>query len=363
MNLGDLRNIINYVDEQILELLNQRVQAASEIGKIKSVDDSEVYVPAREKDVLERVTALNKGPIQNDMLKAIYREIMSASISLEKEIRIAYLGPTATLSHQAALSRFGGSVQYKPCEKIGDVFTLVENRQADYGVVPIENTADGAVTSTLEQFFRTPLKICAEILLPISHFLLAKCPRDRIKRVYSNPRVLGQCRLWLHANMTGIEQVPVSSTAYAAERAANEQGAGALATLLAADLFDLNVLERDIQDLERNMARFLVVGKTFGQRTGQDKTSLVFSVKHEVGALFYVLKAFRDFGINLTRIESLPSREKAWEYSFYIDIEGHLENEVVKKALDEVMACCLNVRVLGSYPRADDGSLDGPEPG
>ena len=352
MNLDEFRKKINSLDAEIVRLLNERTRAALEIGELKRGKGDEVYVPAREKEVLERIIAMNQGPLPSPSLGAIYREIMSAAISLERPVRIAYLGPAATFTHQAARARFGASVDYLTCETIGDVFTLVEKKAADYGVVPIENSTDGAVTHTLDQFLSTPLKICAEIYLPISQNLMARIPKDRIRRIYSRGEVFAQCRRWLQEHMAGVELIPISSTARGAEMAAAEEGAGAIAGILAAELYGLDVLADNVQDLGGNTTRFLVVAPRFGRATGDDKTSVFFGVRHKVGALYQALAVFSHHGINMMKIESRPSRTKAWEYYFFVDIEGHAEDPAVAGALDKMREHTTIMTVLGSYPRA-----------
>ncbi len=354
MNLDELRKRIDALDGDLVRLLNERTRIVLEIGQVKKSQGEEVYVPAREKTVLERVASLNEGPLPKDAMQAIYREIMSASLALEHHVVIAYLGPPATFTHQAARQRFGGSVEYSPCETIGEVFDAVEKRTSGYGVVPIENSTDGAVTHTLDEFVETPLKICAEIYLPISHSLMAAVPREQIKRLYSKPEVFGQCRRWLYENMPGVELISASSTARAAEMAAKEPDAGALASALAAELYGLQVLAQDVQDLGGNTTRFLVISKGYGKPTGHDKTSLLFAVKHKVGALYDALSAFRKYGINMTKIESRPSKTKAWEYYFFVDVEGHADDEHVQKSLAELEEHCTLMTVLGAYPKASE---------
>ncbi len=352
MSLDELRRRIDDIDRQLIRLLNERTRFALEIGRIKRENGGEIYVPAREQEVLKRAEEINDGPLPAESVRAIYREIMSAAIALERLVKIAYLGPPATFTHQAARMRFGASVAYESCDTIHDVFMAVAKRTCDYGVVPIENSTEGAVTHTLDEFTETPLRICAEIYLPISHNLLSKSPREAIRRVYSNPQVFGQCRRWLQERMPGVEQIPVSSTARAAELAAGEAGAGALAGLLAADLYKLDVIERDIQDVGENTTRFLVIGPTYGPPTGEDRTSVVFGVRHKVGALYEALSSFSRHGINLCKIESRPNKTKAWEYLFFVDFEGHAEDESVRVALAELREHCTVLTVLGSYPRA-----------
>ncbi len=355
MNLDDLRKRIDALDAQLVELLNERTRAAMEIGRLKQENGKEVYVPAREKAVLDRVTGLNAGPLENDSICAIYREIMSAALALEHDVKIAYFGPQATFTHQAARSRFGASVAYQACQTIGDVFAEVQKKKADYGVVPIENSTEGAVTHTLDEFTTTPLRICAEIYLPIAHHLMAAVPRDQIKKLYSNPMVFGQCRQWLMDHMPGVDLVSVSSTARAAEMASKETDSGALASDLAAELYGLSVLDRDIQDLGGNTTRFLVVGKSYGEATGNDKTSLYFGVKHQAGALCGALDVLRAHGLNMTKIESRPSKARQWEYFFFVDVEGHVSDEKVRLALDALNEHCAILTVLGSYPKAVAG--------
>lgn len=352
MNLDDLRKRIDELDEKLIELLNERTQAALEIGRLKHEQDREIYVPAREKAVLDRAVKSNKGPLKDESVLAIYREIMSASLALEHRMNVAFLGPSATFTHQAARARFGGSVEYMACETIGEVFGVVEKQSADYGVVPIENSTEGAVTHTLDEFVDTSLKICSEIYLPIAHHLMARGPRDAIRKLYSNPQVFGQCRRWLFQNMPKAELIPVSSTARAAEMAASEPDSGALAGELAAELYGLTILERDIQDIGGNSTRFLVIGKSYGEPTGNDKTSLLFGIKHKAGALCSALEILKKYGLNMTKIESRPSKAKAWEYYFFVDLEGHVAESNVQTALDELGEHCTVLTVLGAYPRA-----------
>jgi len=354
MDLNELRTQIDSLDADLVKLLNERTRIALEIGKLKTRHGGEVYVPAREKAVLERVSSLNAGPLPAGSIRAIYREIMSASLALERNIKVAYMGPPATFSHQAARSRFGASVEYLACETIGDVFDAVEKGLADYGVVPVENSTEGAVTSTLDRFADTTLKVCAEIYLPVSQCLLANGPREKITRLYSHPQVLGQCRQWLQREMAGVELIPAASTAKAAELAARENGAAALAGRLAAEVYNLAVIDADVQDMRSNKTRFMVLGKSSGPRSGDDKTSLVFAVQHKAGALFGALESFKKYALNMTRIESRPSKNKQWEYYFFVDVEGHTDDSPIKQALADMATHCTMMTVIGSYPRMRD---------
>lgn len=351
-DLSALRKRIDRLDGQLVRLLNERTAVALEIGGIKQAAGEEIYAPAREKAVLERVAAMNLGPLPPESLQAIYREVMSAALALECGIKVAYLGPPATFTHQAATMKFGASVEYVSCDTIGDVFTAVERRTAHYGVVPIENSTDGAVTHTLDQFVDSPLKICAEVYLPVSQNLMALGGRDEIKRIYSKAEVFGQCRRWLYQHAPGVELLPASSTAKAAEMASKDRSVGAIASRLAADLYGLKVLARDIEDIAGNTTRFLIIGKACGGRTDRDKTSIVFAVKHKVGALHDALGAFKRNRLNMSKIESRPSRTKAWEYHFFVDVDGHQDEPRVKRALAALASHCNSMTVLGSYPKS-----------
>lgn len=350
MNLKDLRSGIDRCDKDLVKILNERIQFALEIGRIKSEKGGVVYVPSREREVLEKVQKMNAGPIRPDSLAAIYREIMSAALALEHPLKIAYLGPEATFTHQAARSKFGASVDYCDSETIQDVFDAVEGGAVDYGVVPIENSTEGAVTHTLDRFMNSSARICAEIYLDISLNLLANCRREEIERVYSKQEVFGQCRFWLHRWLPGVEQIAVSSTAKAADLAVGEKGSAALASKLAAEIHGVSILEKNVQDMGSNMTRFLVIAKEFGDATGNDKTSLLFTVHHKAGALYGALNAFSENGINMSKIESRPSKGKAWEYMFFVDIEGHIADDNIACAVEKLGEHCSTLTVLGSYP-------------
>lgn len=352
MSLDKLRQQIDTLDAELVRLLNERVTVALEIGKTKKEQGGEIYVPSREKMVFERIAALNKGPLPEQSARAIYREIMSAALALESNLKIAYLGPPATFTHQAAHAKFGASVDYHPVGTITDVFSAVERGTADYGVVPIENSIEGAVTHTFDQFTSTQLKICAEIYLPVSLYLLASVPKEAITRVCSKQEAIGQCRRWLAENLSGIEMDAVNSTALAADMASKSDCA-AVASRLAADLYGLDIIAENIQDVSGNTTRFLVIGRRYSESTGEDKTSIYFGIKDEVGALHSALNALKINGINMTKIESRPSKNKAWEYYFFVDFEGHADDSHVRSALSELAKHCAVLTVLGSYPKAE----------
>jgi chorismate mutase/prephenate dehydratase len=350
VNLKKLRKKIDGIDINIIRLLNSRAKITLEVAKVKNENKTSIYSPDRERDVLKKVTQVNKGPLKNAALESIYREVMSAGLSLEKNLNIAYLGPQASFSHLAALKRFGSQVDYVACNSIANVFLEIERDNADYGVVPIENSIEGAVTHTLDMLVDSDLKICAQVILDISHNLLAKCPKDKIKKIYSNPQVFGQCRIWLQENLPQAELIEVSSTTRAAQIAANELNSASISSLLAAKIYNLKVLAQDIEDSPHNITRFFVIGKTEVKRTGNDKTSILFSIKDKVGALHEMLLPFKKYRINLTKIESRPSKKKAWDYYFFVDLGGHIEETRVKKALDELECKCKFLKILGSYP-------------
>ncbi len=353
MNLDDLRNEIDSLDTEIVRLLNERINVVLQIGEEKKKSGSEIYVPSREREVFEKIQKLNTGPLPEESAHAIYREIMSAALALETDIKIAYLGPEATFTHQAARGKFGVSVDYIPSSTISEVFDRVQNRTAHYGVVPIENSTEGAVTHTFDQFASTPLKICAEIYLPISLTLLSKHPRDEIKLIFSKQEAFGQCRSWLRTNMPTTQLSPVDSTAHAVQLALETPGAAAIASAMASDMYNIEVLATNIQDIQGNTTRFLVIGPKYGPATGSDKTSIVFGVKHKVGALYDALSVFKADNINMTKIESRPSKNKAWEYYFFVDIDGHATDEPVARALEDLQEHCTLMTVLGSYPKAE----------
>lgn len=352
MSLEQLRKQIDTLDEELIRLLNDRVRIALEIGRAKKENGGEIYVPSREKAVLDRIAQLNRGPLPAKSARAIYREIMSASLALESNLKIAYLGPPATFTHQAAHAKFGASVDYHPVGTITDVFQAVERGVADYGVVPVENSIEGAVTHTFDQFTATPLKICAEIYLPVALYLLASVPKNQITRVCSKQEAIGQCRRWLAENLSGIEVDAVNSTALAAEMASKSDCA-AIASRLAAELYGLNVIADNIQDACGNTTRFLVIGRNGSAPTGNDKTSIYFGIRDQVGALHDALDALKANGINMTKIESRPSRSRAWEYYFFVDFVGHADAPGIQAALSELSGHCAVLQVLGSYPRAE----------
>ena len=349
--LNNLRDRIDDVDMKILNLLNERAQLALEVGNVKKLDGREFYVPSREKEVLERIAGSNKGPFPNDTLKLIYREIMSASLALEQPLKIAFLGPDGTFTHMASLRQFGSAAEYVSKKSISDVFSEVERGKVDFGVIPVENSNEGMVTHTLDRFVESDASICGDIMLPISHCLLNMTGRfEDVQKIYSHPQPIAQCREWLSDYAPDIPVMDVASTALAAEMASEDKTVGAIAGESAATVYGLRVVERKIEDNPHNVTRFIVIGKNLPKKTGHDKTSILFSVKDEAGILYKMLEPLSKHGVNLTKIESRPLKTKAWEYIFFIDMEGHLEDKNVANAIEELKRGSKSLKVLGSYP-------------
>ena len=353
MNIPEHRKAIDRLDAHIVRLLNERTRHVLAIGEIKLKAGEEIYAPHRERHVLDRVCCLNQGPMTADQLRAVYREIMSSALALEKSMTIAYLGPEATFTHQAAIRRFGASLRYAPQKTIADVFTEVSKNRADYGVVPVENTTEGVVTHTLDMFVDSDLKIVSQIVLPVQQCLMSNGRRAQIKKLFTHPQSLAQCRGWVQNNLPRVEIIETSSNARSAELAAQEKFTAAIAGVLAAEKYGLNVLEQDIQDNVANATRFLVLGRQCSPPTGHDRTSLMVSITDKVGALHNAIAAFRRYRINMTKIESRPSKRKAWEYFFFIDCDGHVKDRKVASAIRVLSEQCNFVKVLGSYPNTE----------
>lgn len=355
MSLPEIRKKIDSIDERLIALLNERADLVHEVGVEKKAQKAEIYAPEREEQVLRSLAERNRaagGRLPETAIRAIYREIMSASLALEKDLTIAYFGPVATNTHQAARNKFGASVKYVPQLSIGDVFDVVARGNADYGVVPIENSTEGAVNHTLDMFMESDLRICAQIFLRIENHLQGVIPIDQVRKIYSHPQVFGQCRQWLRNNLPHADLIEVSSTPRGAEMAATEPHAAALAGQMAAEVYGLQILARSVQDIASNTTRFLVIGQSASPPTGQDRTSLMFCVRDEPGALFRALEPFNRMKLSMSKIESRPSKKKAWEYFFFVDVEGHASEPELRAALTELEKHCTSFKVLGTYPRS-----------
>ena len=352
MLLKQLRKTIDHIDEKILNLLNQRAQEVLNVSKLKKKEQLGAYSPDREASMIARLKKINKGPFSDQEVENVFREILSICRAQNTSMKVAYLGPEATFAHMAAIKKFGKSLDYIECSSIADVFTEVERGRADYGVVPIENSTEGAVNHTLDMFIDSDLKICSEMYLPIKHNLLSKHKKiSSVKKVYSHEQVFAQCRKWLEKNLPNVKLTPCSSTTIAALFAESGKGRAAIASKVAADEYKLNLLASSIEDSAHNITRFLIIGSQEVKPTKKDKTSIVFSMKDKSGALHDVLVPFKKSNINLTKIESRPSKKKAWKYYFFVDMEGHKNSSLVTKALKALRKECLFVKVLGSYPK------------
>jgi chorismate mutase/prephenate dehydratase len=326
---------------------------AAEIGRLKNDHGTEVFSPAREEEVLQHVLESNKGPLDPSTVRAIFREVMSGSRALQKVQKVAYLGPEYSFSHLAAVERFGQAVEFVRVGSIAAVFEEVNKSHAEFGVVPLENSTDGRVADTLDMFMRLPqLRICAEIRLRIHHNLLANCEQSEIRRIYSKPQALSQCRNWLSKNVPHASLHEVASTATAAELAQREPGAAAVASRQAAVRYGLRILFSDIEDSPYNETRFAVIGNQENRRTGRDKTAIMFKIPHQPGTLVDALNVFKNSRLNLTWIESFPAKSPKPEYVFFVDFEGHMDEAKVKRALALLERRCEQVAVLGSFPMA-----------
>jgi len=353
--LARIRERIDILDEQIQELLNQRAEAATEVARIKLAADPNAvfYRPEREAEVLHRVKARNRGPLGDEEMARLFREIMSACLALEHPLKVAYLGPEGTFTQAAALKHFGHSVRTQSLTSIADVFQEVETGKAEYGLVPVENSSEGVVNHTLDMFLTTPLKICGEVSLRIHHNLLGhKVTLETIRKVFSHQQSLAQCRAWLDRHLPYVERVAVGSNAEAARLAAGTENSAAIAGAIAAELYGLDTLAENIEDNADNTTRFLVIGRHDTQPSGDDKTSLLISTRNEPGSLHRLLQPLADLGISMTRIESRPSRRGNWDYVFFIDLLGHCQDPALAKALAELRGLAGMYKELGSYPRA-----------
>ena len=350
--LRQIRDQIDAHDAKLVELLNERARLAQSIGHLKQ---GSAYRPEREAQVLERVRTLNKGPLPPEALTRLYVEIMSACRALETDLAVAYLGPAGTFSEEAVVKHFGKSVTGVPCGSIDETFQSVESGAASYGVVPVENSTEGAVGRTNDLLFQRQLQICGEVMLPVHQCLMNKSGRpDGFGKIYSHSQSLAQCRGWLNAHYQKVERVAVVSNAEAARLASLEEGAAAVAGRIAAERYGLTIVAENIEDESRNITRFVVIGNHDAGRTGLDRTSLVMSTRNRPGAMNELLVPLAQNQVSMSRLESRPARSGLWEYLFFVDIEGHRSDDNVAKALAEVRERATFVKVLGSYPRAGE---------
>jgi chorismate mutase/prephenate dehydratase len=345
------REAIDAIDAQVLKLISQRAEHAQAIGRIKN--GVGIYRPEREAQVLRRMKELNPGPLPGESVARLFREIMSACLALEHPLNVAYLGPEGTFSQSAAVKHFGHAAKLQPCVSIDEIFRQVEAGSADYAVVPVENSTEGAIGRTLDLMVDTPLKICGEVDLRIHQNLLSRMEKfEDIRTLYSHPQSLAQCHEWISKNLGHVMRVHASSNAEAARLASQEDQVAAIAGEAAAEMYGLNVLAANIEDEPNNTTRFLVIGQHDAARSGKDKTSLVMAAKNRPGAVYELLTPLAQHGVSMTKLESRPSRTGLWEYVFFVDVEGHRDDAPVAQALEELTGQAVFVKVLGSYPVA-----------
>uniref|UniRef100_A0A7C4EP68 Bifunctional chorismate mutase/prephenate dehydratase n=1 Tax=Thermodesulfovibrio aggregans TaxID=86166 RepID=A0A7C4EP68_9BACT len=349
--LQNLRDKIDGIDRKILTLLNERAKIAIKISEIKKAKELSFYDPVREKNIIDNLLKLNTGPFSDETVKTIFREILSATLALQESQKVAYLGPEGTFTHLAAIKYFGKFVEFEPQDNIKNIFEAVEKGTSRFGVVPIENSNEGTLTYTLDMFMQYKVKISGEIIIPITHHLLSLTgKKEKIKKIYSHLHAKAQCREWLMRNMPDIPVYDVTSTAEAARQASADEESAAIASEFAASLYGLKFVVKHIEDYKNNYTRFFILSKNFPHKTGSDKTSIMFSLQDRPGALYNALKPFKDSNINLTKIESRPSKIRKWEYIFFVDFTGHIEDETVQKTLEKVKKHCIEFVHLGSYP-------------
>lgn len=349
--LNKHREEIDAIDRQLVELLDRRAAIAREVGRAKAGAGRQTFDPGRARAVLERALSHTEGSFPNEGLRTVLREVISVCLNLQKPLKVAYLGPAATFAHQAAMAEFGSSVEFEAYDKIREIFQAVSNGWVDYGVAPVENSTGGMVHDTLDSFFEYDAKICDEVLMPIRHNLLANAQLHEIQVIYSHPQTFAQCGVWLREHLPDVSLVETPSTVAGVRRALEEEKAASIGSDIAADQYGLRVVARGIEDNADNTTRFLVIAREDTPPCGDDKTSLMFSVKDRPGALYTILKHFADRKVNLTKIESRPTKRKAWDYVFFVDLEGHRTEPRIDLAVRELEPECRIVRVLGSYPR------------
>jgi chorismate mutase/prephenate dehydratase len=352
-DLAELRRQIDEVDRQLVECLSRRARIVVRIGRTKRSDGTPIYAPHREREVLGRALAANPGPLPDRTIEAIYRELMSGSFALEQPLRVGYLGPAGSFSHVAAVRHFGSSVEGAELNTIEDVFEEVALGRCHYGLVPYENSIGGGIADTLDSFQTHNVTIYAEALIDVRQTLLANCPASEIRRIYSKPEVFTQCRQWLARQFPEAELIPMSSSAASVRQAASEPHAAAIGSELAGTIYDVKPLFTSIQDKPENITRFLVIGRQQAEPTGDDKTTVMFVTADKPGALVDVLNVFREADINLSHIEKRPSGRTNWQYTFFIDCEGHRDDPAMLAAIQEAALHCVSLKVLGSYPRAE----------
>lgn len=347
-----LRKEIDRIDRKLVALLDQRAKVARQIGEQKSAAGTPLFDPSRQKNILDKVLSHSDGFFPQEGLKTVFTEIMSTCLNLEKRLSVGYLGPEATFTHLAAVSEFGSFCELIPYDNLYDIFVAVDNDWVSFGVVPIENSTGGIVHDTLDRFLEFDVKITTEIIVYICHNLLSQLPLKKIKRVYSNPQALMQCSVWLRENLPWAELKEVPTTVEGVLLAKRTHSSAAIGSELASRIYNLKIIARGIEDSKDNYTRFLVIGKISPPPSRKDKTSIVFTTQDRPGALYRALRPFAEAGINLSKIESRPTRRRAWEYVFFVDLDGHIAEEKVRRTLKKVEKHATFLKILGSYPKA-----------
>ena len=352
-NLNQIRKEIDRLDEHILKLVSERGNLAKEVGKLKS--DGIIYKPDREASLIARLKKINQGPLSQQSVANIFKSIISNCRALEKKLSVAFLGPLGTFSEEATIKQFGENIDAIPTNSIDEVFTQVQSDIAHYGVVPVENSTEGAISRTLDLLLTKDLNICGEIILPVHHCLISKNKSlSQIKKVYAHGQSLAQCHDWIMNNLPNVDKIPVMSNADGAKHAAKEKNSAAIASIKAADLYKLNILHENIEDDSRNSTRFLVLSKQDIGISGNDKTSIVVATKNKPGAIADLVEPFAKNKVSMTKLESRPAKIGMWEYVFFIDLEGHLKDKKVKISLEQIESRASFIKVLGSYPASND---------
>jgi chorismate mutase/prephenate dehydratase len=353
VDLAKLRAEIDAIDEEIVRLLHRRGECAQKVGRIKNQRGEPFYAPAREKEIMQRLVNLDQGAFPKEAIASVFKEIISACLSLQKAIRVAYLGPEASYHHMAGLAHFGSSSVFVPVPTVDAIFTEVERHRADYGIAAIENSLEGGISVTMDRFVTSPLRIVAETYLPIVHGLISHGELPQITRVYSHGQALAQCRLWLERNLPNAELIETSSTAEGVLLCKDDPTSAAIAGHMASELIGVPIKVHGIEDSSGNATRFFVLGWEEVPPSGDDKTALTIFIKDEVGALYDTLEPMKNHGVNLTNLVSRPTRREAWQYMFFIELEGHIEDANVRAALEELGSSSIHLKVLGSFPRGE----------
>lgn len=353
MDIEELRKEIDAVDTKILDLLNERAKVVRKIGEEKKKENKPVYDPSRENLIFQKIKDKNKGPLDYELMANIFKEIIANSRKFEsdEELVVSYLGPQGTHSFFAAKQKFGTTAKYLPLRGIDIVFKDVDAKRANYGIVPVENSIGGGIRETLNMFVESDARICDEIVYHVHHNLMTSNPDQKIEKIYSKPQVFGQCRDWLNRNFNSVELIDVTSSAEAANIAKKEPNSAAIAHAEMTEQCGLHIIFNNIEDNPNNFTRFFVLSHNFPAPSGNDKTIVMCYIRNNVGGLYKILQPFNDYGINLTNIEPLPTRKELWDYGFYLDFEGHVEDEVVKKTITAISNHCVEIKILGSFPK------------